>query len=311
MTTHAGTDETSGDTPGAEPLRPMLGIVFMVLACALVAATTLFAKALGQGIGAGSAGSAFHPLQVSAGRFLFAWCALVPIVLWFRPSFRNARLGAHLARSLCGWAGVTCLFAAAAVMRLADATAISFLNPIFAMVLAIPLLSERVGPWRWAAAAVAFTGAMILIRPGSDAFQPMVLVALASAFFLGLEAIMIKQLTRGEPPLRILAINNTIGMLIAVTAASFVWVWPTPAQWAMMASLGGIMVCAQACFIQAMRNGDAGLVMPVFYATLLFAALYDFAIFGVVPPETSFLGAALIVASALTLAWRERRRSSR
>lgn len=287
--------------------RPVFGIAMMVAACALVAATTLIAKALGQGIGAGIAGTALHPLQVSAGRFLFAWLALVLVVSWLRPSLRTNRLGIHVGRSLCGWAGVTCLFAASAFMRLADATAISFLNPIVAMVLAIPLLGERIGRWRWAAAVIAVIGAMVLIRPGTEAFQPVVLVALASAAFLGFEAILIKMLAGNEPPLRILAINNTIGMIIAVAAASFVWITPTAAQWLMLGALGSIMVCAQFCFLLAMRNGEASLVMPVFYATLIFAALYDYVVFGAVPPSTSILGAGLIIAGAVLLIWRERR----
>lgn len=294
--------------PGAE--RPIFGILMMLSACALIAATTLIAKALGQGVGTGSSSAALHPLQVSAGRFIFAWLALVLVVFWQRPSLRTKRLGIHIGRSLCGWAGVTCLFAASAFMRLADATAISFLNPIVAMVLAIPLLGERIGRWRWAAAVIAVMGAMVLIRPGTEAFQPIVFVALASAAFLGLEAIMIKMLAGREPPLRILAINNTIGMIIAVAAAAFVWVAPTEAQWLMLWALGSIMVCAQFCFIQAMRNGEASLVMPVFYATLIFAAFYDYLVFREVPPATSILGAALIIAGAVLLVWRERRVSS-
>jgi drug/metabolite transporter (DMT)-like permease len=291
----------------AEAPRPVFGIAMMVCACALIAATTLIAKALGQGVGAGTSGTALHPLQVSAGRFLFAWLALVLVVLWRRPSLRTDHLGIHIGRSLCGWAGVTCLFAASALMRLADATAISFVNPIVAMVLAIPLLGERIGRWRWAAAVIAVLGAMVLIRPGTEAFQPIVLVALASAAFLGLEAIMIKMLAGNEPPLRILTINNTIGMLIAVAAGAFVWVAPTGTQWLLLWALGSIMVCAQFCFIQAMRNGEASLVMPVFYATLIFAAFYDYAVFGEVPPATSILGAGLIIAGAVLLIWRERK----
>lgn len=298
----------AAEATGRKAARPVYAICMMLLACSLVAVTTLIAKLLGRGFGAGPEGFGIHPLQVSAGRFLFAWLTLVPVVLWLRPSFAGMRLAAHAGRSLCGWAGVTCLFAASAVMRLADATAISFLNPIVAMLLAIPLLSEKVGPWRWLAALLAVLGAMILIDPGAGALQPMMLVALASALFLGLEAVLIKILAGGEPALRILAINNTIGMLIALTAASFVWVAPTPTQWALLAALGSVMVCAQTCFLQAMKNGDASLVMPVFYGTLVFAALYDFAIFGEVPPSTSFAGAGLILSGALLLTWRESRK---
>ena len=59
-------------------------------------------------------------------------------------------------------------------------------------------------------------------------------------------------------------------------------------------------------FIQALRRGDASFVVPLFYATLVFAALYDLAVFGEVPTALSGMGAALIVAGAVVLAWRER-----
>ena len=192
-----------------------------MLGCAaLVAMTTLIAKALGKGaIG----GTELHPLQISAGRFVFAWLILLPIVLWRRPSFRAVAWRLHVVRSVCGWGGVSCMFAAAVVLPLADATAISFLSPLFTMMLAIPLLGERVGPWRWGAAAIAMAGACLLIRPGASSFQAMALVALASALFMGLEAICVKKLAGTERPLRILFVNNSIGALLALGAASFVW----------------------------------------------------------------------------------------
>ncbi len=291
---------------------PLVAVGLMLVACACIAATSLMAKALGRGVG----GEVMHPLQVSAGRFAFALLTLAPILAWARPGFAGAAWPVHAGRTLCGWAAVSTMFAAAAGMRLADATAISFLSPMVAMVLAIPLLGERIGPWRWAAAGVALAGALVLIRPGAEAFQPVALVALASAVFMGLETILVKRLTggesssgetrEGEPMLRILAINNALGAAIAVAAASFVWIWPSPTQWALLAAIGAVMVTAQAMFIQALRRGDASFVVPLFYATLVFAALYDLAVFGEVPTALSGLGAALIVAGAVVLAWRER-----
>ena len=287
--------------------RPILGAALMIASCALIAATTLMAKALGRGVD----GSALHPLQVSAGRFCFAFLALLPIVAWLRPGFRGARWAIHLGRSLCGWAGISCLFAAAALMPLADATALSFLSPLITMLLAIPLLGERVGPWRWGAAGIALCGALILIRPGSDAFQAAALIALAAAVFLGLEAILIKRLSDGEPPIRILTINNAIGATVSLAAASLVWVAPTSQQWAVLALLGVTMVAAQTFFIQSMKQGDASSVMPFFYATLVFAAVYDFVVFGDLPTFAGVIGAGLIVGGALLLAWREHRQRVR
>jgi len=287
--------------------NPTLAVFSMIACAALVAMTTLLAKVLGQGV---LDGTPLHPLQVSAGRFIFAWIALVPFVLWRRPKFRGAKWTLHGARSLCGWAGVSCMFAAAAAMPLADATAISFLNPVIAMVLAIPLLGERVGPWRWGAAAIAMVGAVLLIRPGSDSFQAAALVALAAALFMGFEVIFVKMLTKTEFPLRILFINNSIGVVLSVGAASLVWVPPSADQWLALAAIGMIMVCGQTMFINAMRHADASFVMPFFYATLVFAAVYDLVVFQVVPVTLSIAGAALVVAGALVLVWREGRARS-
>ncbi len=280
--------------------------MLMVLSCSLFAAGTLLAKVLGQDL----FGAALHPLQVSAGRFCFAFLAVLPFALWLRPGFRGAAWSVHAGRSLCGWAGVSCLFAAAAVMPLADATALSFLSPLFTMMLAIPLLGERVGPWRWAAVAIGLCGAMILMRPGSGAFQPAALIALSAAVLFGLEAVLIKRLSDREPPIRILAINNAIGATISASAAAFVWTPPSPMQWLILAGIGVSIVSGQALFIQSMRLAEASFVIPFFYATLVFAALYDVAVFGVVPAATSALGAGLIIGAALLQAARERRRKA-
>lgn len=287
--------------PGGIDRAALTGAGLMILCAALLAVTILLAKTLGRGV----EGAPLHPLQVSAGRFCFALATLLPLVAWFRPPVRGSAWALHVGRSFCGWAGVSCMFAAAAAMPLADATAISFLSPMITMLLAIPLLGERVGPWRWSAAAVALGGGMIIIRPGTDAFQFAAVIALVAALFQGLEAILIKKLAGREDPLRILFINNTIGAALSATAAAFVWVAPSPAQWGMLAVLGAIMVTAQSLFILALRRTDASYAIPFFYATLLFAGLYDFALFGDTPDAVSIGGMVLVVAGALVLAWRE------
>jgi drug/metabolite transporter (DMT)-like permease len=276
----------------------------MVGASAIIAVTSLLAKALGRGV----SGNELHPFQVTAGRFGFALTLLLVVSAWLRPRFAGAAWTVHVGRSVCGFAGATCLFAAAAAMPLAEATAISFLSPLATMVLAIPLLGERVGRVRWSAAAVAMIGALVLIRPGTDAYQPAALIALAAAAFMGMEMILIKRLSDREPPLRILVISNALGTLIAASAAAFVWIPPNPSQWAMLAALGISMLGAQVLFIEALRHAEASYVVPFFYTTLVFAALYDMALFGDQPDLWSQLGIAIILAGVMLLAWRERRR---
>ncbi|ATF17661.1 DMT family transporter [Phaeobacter gallaeciensis] len=283
--------------------NPALAAALILLATVFIAGTTLVAKALGTD----AMGAPLHPLQISFGRFTFAFLAISVIVGLRRPTFVRPHWALHIGRTSFGWMGVTLMFASVAYIPLADATAITFLNPVFGMLLAIPLLGERVGPWRWAAAVIALMGAMILLRPTPASFQPASLLALAAAAVMGLELIFIKRLAGRERPLQILWLNNLLGTLIACTAVIAVWQQPTAEQWGLMAILGAMMACAQGCFINGMARADASFVAPFSYATLIFAALYDFAIFAEAPDAITVLGAVIILAGAALLAWREGR----
>ena len=281
-----------------------LTVMLMLGASALVAGTSLLAKTLGTDV----LGPALNPFQITAGRYVFALTALVITTVIVRPKFTRPALRLHIGRAFAGSLGVTCMFAAATLIPLADATAISMLNPIIAMVLAIPLLGESVGPRRWAAAALSVVGAILLIRPGASSFHPAALIALLSALVLAFEIIIVKLLSRREGTLQILLFSNGFGTVLSGTAAMFIWIWPTPMQWLGLVGIGLLMVSAQSLFLLAIRRGDASFVAPLFYATLVFAALYDFTIFGVIPSTLSISGAGIIIVGALFMAWSERRR---
>lgn len=287
----------------ARSLNPPLAIALMLSATAFIAGTTLLAKA----IGAGHLGPPLHPLQISHGRFVFAFALFVTVAAVMRPRIQRPDLRLHLGRTLCGWGGVTLMFAAVAFIPMGDATAISFLNPVFAMLLAIPLLGEKVGRIRWGAATIALIGALILLRPTPASFQPAALLALVAAVVMGLEVIFIKKLAGREAPFQILLVNNAIGVGIASLAVIPVWVPPTLAQWAALAGIGALMATAQVFFINAMARADASFVAPFSYATLIFAALYDAMVFGTRPDAVSWLGALVILSGAGLLAWREAR----
>jgi drug/metabolite transporter (DMT)-like permease len=286
--------------------NPALAAGLTVLASAFVAGTMLLAKSLGTN----ALGDPLHPLQVSQGRFLFALLAIATYCAINGVHLKGTRYAPHALRSALGWGGVTLMFASTAFIPLGDATAISFLNPVIGMLLAIPFLGERVGPYRWGAAGLSVIGAMILLKPTSASFQPAALLALGAAFVLGCELVVIKKLTYTNSRVAILLINNFFGACISSAAAFFVWQIPTPAQWAALAGIGFLMIAAQTCFVNAMARAEASFVSPFFYATLIFAVLYDFGIFKVLPSATSGIGIAFILVGAIILAWREGKKSA-
>jgi drug/metabolite transporter (DMT)-like permease len=275
----------------------------IAVATAFIAATTLMAKALG----GDALGPPLNPIQISHGRFLFAFVALSLAVAVLRPTFERPHWGLHTTRTLFGWGGVTLMFASVAYIPLADATAITFLNPVFAMMLAIPLLGEKVGPVRWLAAGMALFGALILLRPTPDSFQPAALLALFAAIVMGTEVIFIKKLARLEAPFQILFFNNLLGLGIATVAVIAFWIEPTGPQWAVLIALGVSMAVAQTCFVNAMARADASFVAPFSYGTLIFAALYDVFFYKVIPDAVTLIGAGIIISGAILLALREAR----
>lgn len=288
-------------TPKAH--NPLLAAALILMASAMIAVTTLLAKALGTG----AVGPALPALQISHGRFLFAFLVIAGAVVILRPQFGRVHWRLHLGRTSLGWGGVTLMFASVAFIPMTDATAISFLNPVFCMVFAIPLLGERVGRWRWLAAAIALCGALILLRPSPSSFQPAALLALSAAMVMGGELVLIKLLSGREMPIQVLFFNNLLGLGIATLAVLPVWQAPTPPQWAALAGIGVFMAGAQACFVNAMARAEASFVAPFSYATLVFATFYDGLVFRDWPDAISFTGAGVILAGALLLAAREAR----
>ncbi|MEM7294308.1 MAG: DMT family transporter, partial [Pseudomonadota bacterium] len=238
-------------------------------------------------------------------RFIVAFLC-VSMFLPFKPlQLKTAPWGLHLRRSVAGWCGITFLFAAVMVMPLADANAISFLSVIVAMGLAVFMLRERAGPRRWSAACVALLGALLITRPGTSAFQPAAMLALAAAVFMGFEVIFIKQLSGREPVFRILFINNLFGATLSFVVIGFVWQTPTLAQWVLMGLIGSLMLFVQVANIMAMQRGDASFVAPFWYAVPAFAAFYDYLVFSSVVSLPSALGIALIVLGGVIISWRE------
>jgi drug/metabolite transporter (DMT)-like permease len=285
----------------SRPQASLTAVVLMITATLFIAGTMLAAKSLGTD----TLGAPLHPLQISHGRFMFAFIGFITASAVLRPKIRAPNVRLHLARTIFGATGVTLMFAAVAFIPMSDATAISFLNPVFGMILAIPFLGEKVGRWRWLAAGMAFVGALILLRPGPDTFQVAALLALGAALAMGFELVFIKKLADREPALQILLINNAIGCLLMSLAVIAFWAPPTLAQWGVLVALGLLMAGAQTCFINAIARADASFVTPFSYLTLIFAGLYDWAIFAQIPDWISVLGAAIIVSGAALLAWRE------
>ena len=276
-------------------------ILLAVLASFFFASSTFLSKLLGSG----EWGDPLNPLQIAHARFAFGLMTALALAVFVDLRLTRPNLKLHVLRSACGWTGIAILFTGVLYIPASDAVALTFLNPIFAMVFAVKILMERIDKQRWWAAAIALFGGILLIRPEANGLNPIALLCIFGAIIIGVEIVVIKLLTLREGVFQILVINNAIAVLLASIPLIFVFMMPTASQWLALTVVGVTMVIGQLLFLLAMKAVDASLVSPFIYSTLIFVGTLDYFILDVQPDAISLFGGALIIASGSYIALRE------
>lgn len=280
-------------------MNTALGCLVMATASAIVAVNSLLAQLLGgESLGA----APVHPLVTVAARFLFACIAIAIVARLYNVGYTRRNLGLATLRTLCGWGGTLCNFAALALASMGEVTAISFLNPMIAMMLAFYFLGEPVNRLQWGAALVSFAGTMIIIRPDFAALHPAHLLALLCACLWGTETCFIKRLlATGQGRMQILLTNNTIGAVLSCSVAAFVFTLPSGLQAGLLITIALLTLVSQVMIMQALRLADAGIVLPIYYSTLIFAVLLDYLAHAIWPDLFDMTGGLMIIASSVLM----------
>ncbi|MCC7276282.1 MAG: DMT family transporter [Alphaproteobacteria bacterium] len=222
---------------------------------------------------------------------------------------RTRRLGWHVSRSTLQFISMNCAFLAYGMMPLADAVAIGFASPIILTALSVPLLGEKVGVYRWSAVVLGFVGVLIMVKPSGDMLQSGAVFALANALFGAMLSIGIRRLSATEASATLVFYNATTTFAIsAMTLPFFTWV---PPAWEDVAMIGGIGVSsgiAQFWWTQAFRFCPAAILAPFSYMSMIWAVLLGFVVWGDVPTPSLIVGAVIVAACGLFIAYRETRR---
>jgi len=158
---------------------------------------------------------------------------------------------------------------------------------------------------RWLATAAGFAGVLIVARPGSEVFDPAMLVALAGSFFVADVAVLVKKLSQTDRNVTILFYYGIITTIMSAVPAFFLWQTPTAIEWPMLIFIGVSASFGQYCTLRAFRIGEASAVMPFDYTRLIYAGVFGYAFFAELPDGWTLVGTAVLVASTLYIAHRE------
>jgi len=250
-----------------------------------------------------------HPLMVAWARYLMQSLLLVPLVLWAGPmrTLRSVWPAPQAWRGACLYGSSICFIGGLSQLPLAEASALGFVSPMFTTALSIPFLGEKVGVRRWAAIVVGFAGVLIVIRPGTAAFNPAALLPILSAAFWAVALIITRRMSyRGDLPLTTLVYASAVGLVIGMPTLPWVWTMPSAEGWAVITAMSAMSIAGHYLLVQAFQRGTASILAPFSYSQMVWATLLGYLVFDALPDLWTWIGAAVIIASGVYVWHRER-----
>jgi len=255
----------------------------------------------------------FPVVTVTWARYFFHFLFMVAYVYakWQPGLLATKRLGLQIARGLTLVAFAITLFSALRYLPQAEAIAISFVAPLFILLLAGPLLGESVGWARWAAALAGFAGMLIVVRPGSG------LAPIGVAFALGTLAcniafqLMTRKLAMTEHPVTTVFLASLVGTLGATVLLPFGLPdrWPNGWETVLFLSFGVTGSVSHLLLIRAYRLAPASFIAPFIYCQIVMATLAGWIFFGQFPDAVTLAGIVAILLSGAAIAAYEKRRA--
>ena len=246
------------------------------------------------------------PLQAAFFRAAFGALIFLPHIFGHGFGFlRTEQLGLHLLRAFLNAVSMLLFFTGLAVTALAKVTALSFTSPLFMAVLSVFLLGERMRIRRWSATLLGFIGMLVIVRPGFIELDAGSIMIIASSAIWAVTMIVIKVLLRTDTSFTVTGYASIFVSLFALPPAIYVWQNPTLDAWMWMAFVGVVGASAQFVLAEALREADAGAIMPFDFLKLVWASLFGFYLFAEIPDAYTWLGASIIFASGCYIAYRE------
>ena len=260
-------------------------------------------------------GEAYPAEQLSLFRNLFALIPTLLILLWNTSWVQSGRplvirqWKLAILRGGIGTLAQLCFYLAVLHLEFATATTILFAGPLFVTALSIPFLGHRVGPARWLAVLIGFTGVLLVVQPTAPDFTWYAILPLCAA--VGYASISTSaQLFDKSVPTALINLYYNAGALVGafalvILSGNFVpigsledWLWL-----GVMGTAGG---SAAFCMIAAYRSAQPSSLSPFEYFAIPFSFCLGWLFFAETPFDRLFPGVLLIVGGGLFIIWRER-----
>ncbi|MEM1004001.1 MAG: DMT family transporter [Pseudomonadota bacterium] len=285
--------------------RPVLAVSLKLSALLLFTAMQALVKALSED---------FPPGEMVFFRSLFA----IPVILaWLiargelAQGFIVRKPMGHFWRGVLGTSAMGLTFTGLSLLPLPEVTAIGYATPIFTLILAALMLGERIRMIRIGAVVLSLLGVLIMIWPrlGSSDLEVAAtlgaLCVLAATVARAFVQIHIRQLVQVDHPAAIVFYFCVTGTFLSGLTVFWGWTVPTWQQAALLIAMGLTGGVAQILVTSSYRFGQASMLAPYDYTSMLFAIFIGYIWFNELPTLAILIGAALVIAGNVVVIWRE------
>ena len=240
----------------------------------------------------------------------FFRCALVVFVLapiifqQGRSIFKTKQPKIQFYRITTNSVAMLCFFYGISTTPLAQLTTLGFTVPIFATILAVTFMKERIRLRRTVALIIGFIGTVIVMRPDIS-IELGALLIIFSSFLWSICLIFIKKLTQTDS-----AVTISLYFGIGMIPATFTLAFPVMEiidlrQFIILIFIAITGTLAQTIMNSALKKGELALILPFDFLRLIWSVLIGYALFSEEPTFTLWIGGFLIIGSTTYIAWRE------
>ncbi|WP_170561676.1 DMT family transporter [Ruegeria atlantica] len=256
----------------------------------------------------------FPPGEMVFFRSLFA---IPVIVIWLiargelAQGFVVRKPSGHFWRGVLGTTAMGLTFTGLGLIPLPEATAIGYATPIFTLILAAIMLGERIRTIRIAAVAIGLLGVLIMIWPRLGGNNMEAAATIGALCILGATVarafvqIHIRQLVQVDHPAAIVFYFSMTATILSGLTIFWGWVVPTWEQAGFLILAGLVGGVAQILVTSSYRFGQASMLAPYDYTSMIFAIVIGYVWFSELPTLVMLAGAALVIAGNIVVIWRE------
>lgn len=286
--------------PSPDYPRPMVGIVLMVSAVSLFSVMDSGAKYLAE---------RYPFVLVTWARFFFNVLVILVVV---GPVFRRRLIATkhprlQIARGLALRLSSVMFVASLPHMRLADASAVTFVTPMLLTLGAVFAFGQRAPPGTWIALIVSFIGVLLVIQPGGSTFTWWALLPLATACCAATYQLLTSRVAGIDSGTTSLFIAALVALILLTGPVLFVWEWPRNATDAVLfVGIGTVGALSHYLIIRSFEYAPAATLAPYAYLQIVAALVLGLVVFGNFPGPLAIVGIGLIVTTGIVMALRQR-----